>query len=116
MNFGTNLRNLRIQRHLSQQKLADELEVSQSSIAAYETGEREPSFAVIEKIAAYFGVPASTLTPFSTATNDYVQNVADSLHSNPKLQLLFDRSKYLSESDLDTVLAVVSAISRERGE
>lgn len=113
MNFGQKLRNLRIQRNMSQQKLADELDISQSAIAAYETGEREPSFAVIQKIADYFGVPASTLTPFSNASDDYVQNVADSLHDNPKLKELFDKAKYLSETDLDAVLAVVSSLSRK---
>ena len=116
MNFGTNLRNLRIQRHLSQQKLADEMHISQSSVAAYETGEREPSFAIIQKFADYFGVAASSLTPFQLAPDDYVQSVADTLHQNPKLQLLFDRTKSMSETDLDAVLAVVSAISRERGD
>lgn len=116
MKFGTNLRNLRIQRHISQQKLADELEISQSSVAAYEVGEREPSFAVIQKFADFFNVPASTLTPFSETSDDYVQSVAESLHQNPKLQQLFDKSKYLSEEDLDTVLAVVSSLSRKYGD
>ena len=101
---------------MSQQKLADELNVSQSSIAAYETSEREPSFAVIQRIADYFGVPASTLTPFATASDDYVQSVADALQQNPQLQQLFDGAKRLSKSDLDIVLNVVNAISKDRGQ
>jgi len=113
MNFGNNLRNLRVIRHMSQQKLADEMHVSQSSIAAYETGEREPSFAVVQRFADYFGVSASLLTPFVNAPDEYVQSVADTLHQNPKLQLLFDRAKNLSESDLDAVLNIVIALTKD---
>ena len=117
MNFGQNLRNLRLSRHLTQQKLADDLEISQASITAYECGVREPSFEVVRRFADYFNVAPSVIMPFGEVSNDeYVQRVAESLHQNPKLQMLFDRSKYLSESDLDAVLAVVSAISKERGE
>ena len=43
-----------------------------------------------------------------------MERVADSLHKNPKLGLLFDRSSYLSETDLDAVLSIVNAISKER--
>lgn len=116
MNFGTNLRNLRIQRNLTQQKLADDLGISQASVGAYEVGIREPSFEIVKKFADYFNVAPSTLMPFVEASDaEYVQRVADSLHRNPKLGLLFDKTAKLSDSDLDAVLSVVSAISKERG-
>lgn len=117
MNFGQNLRNLRVSRHLTQQKVADDLEISQASITAYECGVREPSFEVVRRFADYFNVAPSVLMPFGEVSNDeYVQRVAESLHQNPKLQQLFDKSKYLSEEDLDTVLAVVSSLSRKYGD
>ena len=115
MNFGTNLRNLRIQRNLTQQKLGDELGISQSSIGAYEIGIREPSFDIVRRFAEYFNVSPSSLMPFVEASDEeYVQRVADSLHRNPKLGLLFDKTALLSDSDLDAVLSVVNAISKER--
>ena len=115
MNFGTNLRNLRIQRNLTQQKLADDLGVSQASITAYEVGIREPSFEVVRKFAEYFRVTPSSLMPFGEVSDEeYVQRVAESLHNNPKLGLLFDKSSLLSDADLDAVLTVVNAIAKER--
>lgn len=117
MNFGTNLRNLRVERHLTQQKLADDMGISQASVAAYESNIREPSFEIVRRFADYFHVPPYSLMPFEKATDDeYVQRVSDSLHQNPKLGLLFDRSRFLSEEDLDAVIAVVNAIRKERSD
>ena len=38
----------------------------------------------------------------------------EALHQNPKLRLLFDKQKTLTDSDLDAVLGVVNAITKER--
>ena len=40
----------------------------------------------------------------------------EALHKNPKLRLLFDIQKGMSDSDLSAVLGVVNAIARERGD
>ena len=40
----------------------------------------------------------------------------EALHQNPKLRLLFDIQKGMSDSDLSAVLGVVNAIARERGD
>ena len=117
MTFGEKLKQLRTSRFMSQQKLADELGISQSAVAAYERNFREPDFAMIQKIADYFMVPFSSLMPSDGEPDkELVQQIAESFHANPKLGLLFDRSRYLSESDLDAVIAVVNAIQRERGD
>ena len=114
MTFGDKLRNLRKSRFMTQQKLADELNISQSAVAAYENGVREPDFATIKRIADYFFVSASSLMPSEgTESNEFVQQVADSLQQNPKLMVLFDKARYMSESDLDAVLAVVAAIQKD---
>lgn len=112
--FGERLKQLRESRHISQQKLADSLGVSQSAVASWETDSREPNFAMIKRVASYFCVSFTSLMPTEESGNDLVLQVADSMHQNPKLRILFDRSRYLTESDLDAVLAVVSALQRER--
>lgn len=115
MTFGEKLRQLRQSRFMSQQKLADALCISQSAVASYENNVREPDFAMIRRIADYFNVSFTSMMPQEhEADNDFVLQVADSMHQNPKLRLLFDRSRYLTESDLDAVLAVINAISKER--
>lgn len=115
MNFPDNLRNLRIQRKMTQMELAEKLHTSQGSVTGWETGRREPDFKTIKKIAEFFDVPLSALLPSSDdVDDDYVTVVADSLHANPKLKLLFDHTKNFSEQDLDAVLAVVKSISGRR--
>ena len=116
MKFSTKLRNLRIQRGLTQMELAEKLGTGQSSITAWEQEKREPDFKTIKKIADYFEVPISSLLPSDDIEESYVNNIAESLHRNPKLKTLFDRSKFLSDSDLDAVLAVLAAINKERND
>ncbi len=55
------LKELRKKRKISQVKLAIDLNMSQNSISRYETGEREPDFASLIKIADYFNVSVDYL-------------------------------------------------------
>ena len=50
------LKALRTSRHITQLKLAMDLNMSQNTISRYETGEREPGLAELVKIADYFSV------------------------------------------------------------
>ena len=49
-----NLRLLRVEKGLSQQALADEFELYQSQIHAYETGDYEPDIRTLKALAAFF--------------------------------------------------------------
>lgn len=112
MNFGTNLRNLRIQRGLTQQKLADDLKISQASVTAYEVGVREPSFEIVRKFADYFHVAPSALMPFAeTSDDEYIQRIADSFMKNEKLKDLFETVKNFGADDLNTVQTVAKSLS-----
>lgn len=112
MNFGTNLRNLRIQRGLTQQKLADEMKVSQASITAYETNFREPSFEVVRKFSDYFGVAPSTLMPFAeTSDDEFIQRIADSFIKNKQLKGLFEMVKNFGPDDMNTMMTVAKSLS-----
>lgn len=54
--FSERFKSLRSERGWSQQRLADELGISKSSVNMYERGEREPSFETTEAIADLFNV------------------------------------------------------------
>ena len=54
--FSERLKSLRSEKGWSQQRLADELNLSKSSINMYERGEREPGFETMEAIADTFNV------------------------------------------------------------
>lgn len=118
MDFATKLRDLRIARDITQQELAKRLDMSQGNIANYESGRNLPSLGALHKIAHFFNVPSAYLmrTNDDAYSSDAVQEDVEALHQNPKLRLLFDKSKLLSDKDLDAVLSVINAIARERVE
>ena len=65
------LKELRVQKGISQLKLALALNTNQNTISRYETGEREPGINELIKIADYFNVSV-----------DYLLERTD----NPKMQ------------------------------
>ena len=60
-NFAETLKMLRERHNLSQRELADELNISKSSVGMYERGIREPNFEMLETIADYFNVDMNYL-------------------------------------------------------
>ena len=55
------LKELRKQRHISQVKIAMDLNVSQNPISRYETGEREAGYDMLIRIADYFDISVDYL-------------------------------------------------------
>ncbi len=67
--FNERLRSLREGKGLTQQQLADALEISKSSVNMYERGEREPGFETLEAIAGVFNVDMNYLYGKSDVRN-----------------------------------------------
>lgn len=63
------LKALRHQRGLTQKELAGHLSLSPSTIAMYETDEREPDFETVRRIAAFFNVSTDYLLDTQLSTN-----------------------------------------------
>ncbi len=68
------LRELRRQRHLSQLKVAMDLNMNQNSISRYETGEREADYATLIKFADYFHVSVDYLLEHTDDPTPYPKN------------------------------------------
>lgn len=115
MRFGDNLRNLRINHKITQQRLADDLGLSQASITSYENGLRMPPVNVIEKIADYFEVSTLSLMPYdNNSREDNIALIAETVYKNQKLKQLFDTIKTFSDQDLDVVLSVATSIAKNK--
>ena len=56
VNFRANIKKLRQQNHMTQKELAQRVGVSKAMISAFETEMRYPSYDVLIKLAATFGV------------------------------------------------------------
>lgn len=59
--FGRNVRRVRLDKGLSLEALADEVGLSYSYVGEIERGKRNPTLAVVERIAATLAVPVVTL-------------------------------------------------------
>lgn len=56
MNFSQRLKALRREKKITQQDLAEYLDVSRATVAGYETKEKQPDFEKMIKIANFFNV------------------------------------------------------------
>ena len=68
------LKELREQRRLNQEGLAMKLSVSQSTISAYEVGERTPDLVTLITIANFFDVSIDYLVGLSDAKKHITQS------------------------------------------
>ena len=113
--FGENLRNLRQSRGYSQDKFAKTIGSNQVNVSAWELGTRMPNLATIRHIADTFKVPLSSLISMEETgiEDDYVRQIADLLQQNPKLRTLVDKARYLADADLDVLVSMANALTRD---
>lgn len=69
MTFGERLKQLRRNKNINQDQLAEYLNVSQTTIANYESNRRSPSIDYLVKIARYFNVSIDYLVGYNAVKN-----------------------------------------------
>jgi transcriptional regulator with XRE-family HTH domain len=84
------LRELREARHLNQQKLAMELNITQAAISKYELGLSEPDISMLKNIAAYFHVSVDYLigcsdVPVSAEFSKFTSDELDLINLHRRL-------------------------------
>lgn len=56
MDFSSTFKSLRIEAKMTQSEIANALDISKSTVAMWETGNRLPSYELLEAIADFFNV------------------------------------------------------------
>ena len=112
--FVENLTRLMRERGIEQSDIVAALGFTASTVSDWVNGKKYPRVDRMQMLADFFGVPMSVLTIQQSPNRDRIHEISESLQHSPKLGLLFDRSRKMSEQDLDAVLGVVDAILRER--
>lgn len=112
--FVENLTRLMRERGIDQSAIASALGLTASTVSDWVNGKKYPRVDSMQRLADFFGVPMSALTIQQSPDRDRIHEISESLQHNPKLGLLFDRSRNMSERDLDAVLGIVEAILKER--
>ena len=114
--FARNLHYLMEAKKITQADICRELNVSSATASDWCSGKKYPRVDMLQRLADLLGVRFSTLTTQNGLTDYEDQQRIEALHQNPKLRLLFDIQKKLSDSDLNAVLGVNQAIAKERGD
>lgn len=103
--FSKNLKFLREQRKLSQNKLAELSNVNQTTIARWESEEISPSLDNIYDVSLALNVPIADLTG---------RDLTNSNQSFDELEILFSKHKdILTDDDRETIKFLIEKRKRE---
>lgn len=120
MEFKDRLKELRAQKGLSQVALAEQLKVSKSIIGAYETGDRKPSYEILEMLADFFNVSIDYLTGKESGSMYYLNPdaaaFAQEISESPGLRALFSAARDVKEEDLRFMVEMAERFKKESGE
>ncbi len=109
--FADMLKRLRTEKGWTQQELAKRARVSKSTISMLETGERKPSFQVLETLADIFNVNLDTFS--ETERTDEVDALRQTLRENRELRMLLSASQKLNKDDLMQLTRIATLMDKE---
>lgn len=112
MSFAKTLKYLRENKELTQEQLAEKLEMSKSAISMYERGKRVPDLETLELIADFFNVDLNFLTGNKNSADEYyfdleTKQIAQEIFENKELRMLFDATRNVSKEDLKFVYEMI---------
>lgn len=73
--FGDRLRELRKEKNISQEELANLFEVNKSTVSAWEVNKAQPNFDTLIKLANYFNVTPNYLLCFTQDDIDKIEKL-----------------------------------------
>lgn len=100
MSFGSRIKKLRKEKHISQSMLASELGVSTNAISQYETDKRFPDQKCIVKICHFFGV-----------SSDYLLGLSEIPQPSIELSKLSQKCGEYSEVQIAAINDLISAFN-----
>lgn len=106
------LRRLRKERNLTQEQLAEIFGLSQSTIASWEKGTRQPVTEFIPTIAEFFGVTTDALLGMDEPANAAPPAVPRTLEA----RIVSGGMDQLPQEDREQILSVIRAMYSKRPE
>lgn len=103
MDFGKKIQMLRKTHGLSQETLANILNINRNNLSRIETGKSEPNLSIIRDVSRYFNVDAASLIGISNDENS----------SKDKIKIILENCNFLFENDLDFLVKLTSIMREE---
>ena len=105
------IKELRIEKGITQADLAKILKISDRAVGYYENGAREPDYNTLLKISEYFDVSIDYLLGASDIRNPNSDNKADK-----KFMAFWEEYKDLEDADKNILHATLMAIKARKGD
>lgn len=100
MSFSKRLKALRIQKHMTQQDVADAINVARTTVTGYETKNRQPSHEKLTAIAELFNVSIDFLIDPSDSTNEDFLILQHEMELDKDVRSLYSQLSYRSREDV----------------
>lgn len=118
IDFGKVMKSIREKNGWTLEEMATRLGTTKQALSKYERGERTPKITAVARFAEILNIPLETFVG-EDARNDSIlsdndKNRLEALHQNPRLGLLFDRSRKMSHADVEFMLQMADRILKER--
>ncbi|MEY7998653.1 helix-turn-helix domain-containing protein [Clostridium sp. Mt-5] len=126
--FSSRLKELRLEKGLTQKELAQKLNMQNTAISKYELNERKPDIDTLNQLAKFFNVSVDYLlgnTNIKNAT-DSADKISESLNDDPELaqfwdslkdredlKLLFKQTRNMDPNDIKKIIRIIKAIEDE---
>lgn len=138
LNFGEKLKDIRLEKKLTQSELANMVGCSAIAISRYENDKREPSMEILKKLADALNVDIGyffqdvyktyedwlaylhkSIFNNDTEPDPYyidpeVSEIAQQIKENPGKRALFDATRDVSKEDIDKVLQIINVITENK--
>lgn len=103
MEFGDKVKLLRKNHNLSQESLANSLNINRNCLSRIETGKSEPSLSIIRGICEYFRIDVASLMDVTSSNID----------TRDKIKKIALECEYLMDNDLDFLIRIISIMREE---
>ncbi|QTL96777.1 helix-turn-helix domain-containing protein [Iocasia frigidifontis] len=110
------IKKLRNEENISQRKLAKFLNLSPSTIAMYEIGERKPDIDTLQKIADYFNISVDYLLGRTNERAPADKLILKDKNTNVEIKELLNRfnvhldGEFLTEEDKESVITLLQML------
>ena len=114
--FSERFRELRKEKNMSQREIAAALHMSNSAVAMYETGKRQPDLEALEQIADFFNVDMDYLLGRKNTTHRIMEinpnRIDYSIQINDDEKVLLERYGKLANDKKQVITDLIEMLSK----
>lgn len=116
MSIGTNIRNLREYKQMTQLQFAELLGVSDKAVSAWENGTKIPRMGIVEKLSQIFGIEKSVILDEQSELglkDIELYSYLEELKNREELRMLFSLTKGATKEDVLRTVKIIEALQKD---